>query len=54
MESGELTEEREWKLRREGEDPVERESSEREGGGDFFAGPRLESFCVTEKWGWAG
>jgi hypothetical protein len=24
------------------------------GEGDFFAGPRLKSFCVTEKWGWAG
>jgi hypothetical protein len=35
MESGELTEEREWKLR-EGEDPVERESSER---GTFLLGP---------------
>lgn len=40
MESGELTEEREWKLRREGGDPVERESSER-GGGTFLLGPDL-------------
>jgi hypothetical protein len=41
MESGELTEEREWKLRREGEDPVERESSERERG-DFFCWAQIE------------
>jgi hypothetical protein len=37
--------EREWKLRREGGEPVERESGERERG-DFFLGLRLESFCV--------
>lgn len=36
--------EREWKLRREGGEPVERESGERERE-DFFLGPRLES-CV--------
>jgi hypothetical protein len=33
------------RMEAEGGEPVERESGERERG-DFFLGPRLESFCV--------